>query len=72
MTSFAKDIKPLFREKDVAAMTFMLNLHDYEDVKENADDVLEAVQAGSMPCDESWPADRVDVFRTWMSEDFPE
>ena len=71
MTSFARDITPLFRDKDVAAMTMMFDLHDYEDVKENADDILESVAGGSMPCDEAWPADRVELFRTWIAEGCP-
>jgi len=72
MTSFAADIAPLFRDTDVAAMTMMFDLHDYEDVKENADGILETVETGSMPCDESWPAAKVELFRSWMNEDFPE
>jgi len=71
MTSFAADIAPLFREKDVAAMKMMFDLHDYEDVKENADGILETVEAGSMPCDESWPSEQVQAFRSWMTEGFP-
>ena len=71
MTSFAQDIAPLFRDKDVASMKWSFDLHDYEDVKENADDILETVASGSMPCDESWPDARVAVFRSWIAEDFP-
>ncbi len=71
MTSFATDIAPLFREKDVASMKMMFDLHDYDDVKENADDILETVESGSMPCDDTWPAEKVQVFRSWMTEGFP-
>lgn len=71
MPSFAADIAPLFRDQDVSAMAFMFDLHDYEDVRANATGILETVQDGSMPCDESWPADRVAVFARWIDEDFP-
>ena len=71
MTSFATDIAPLFRDEDVAAMQSMFDLHSFEDVRDNADGILETVDNGSMPCDEDWPADRVALFRAWMSEGFP-
>jgi hypothetical protein len=72
MTSFAHDVRPLFRDKDVEAMTFMLDLSDYDDVKENADDILATVEQGTMPCDLAWTTEQVAVLRQWMSEDFPE
>lgn len=71
MTSFASDVAPLFRDQDVAAMTFMFDLHDYDDVRDNAEDILEAVVAGTMPCDESWSDTKVAVFRAWVDEGFP-
>lgn len=71
MTSFATDIAPLFRDKDVAAMKMMFDLSDYADVKENADGILETVESGSMPCDETWPPEKVEVFRSWVTEGFP-
>lgn len=72
MTSFATDIAALFRDKDVASMKMMFDLHDYNDVKGNADGILETVESGSMPCDEAWPDEKVQLFRTWMTEGFPE
>ena len=71
MTSFAADIVPLFRDQDVAAMQFMFDLHDYDDVRENADGILETVATGSMPCDENWSDDRVATLRAWIAEDCP-
>jgi hypothetical protein len=35
--NFAADIKPLFRERDRRAMTFLFVLWDYEAVRENAE-----------------------------------
>lgn len=72
MSSFANDIRPLFREKDVKSMTFMFDLSSYEDVKEHADGILETVDNGSMPCDGQWTPEQVAVLRGWISDGFPE
>jgi hypothetical protein len=72
VTSFATDIRPLFRDKDVQAMSFMLDLSSYEDVRANADGVLETVEDGSMPCDGAWEPAQVELLRTWIGEGFPE
>lgn len=63
--SFEADIKPLFRDKDVKAMSYAFDLHAYEDVKEHADGILGRLEAGDMPCDEPWSEDRVTRFRDW-------
>ena len=47
-TSFAKDIRPLFRAKDINAMKKAFDLSDYEDVRSHADAILGKVSAGSM------------------------
>lgn len=67
MTSFASDIKPLFRHKDVQSMRFKFHLDKYEDVSKHADHILERLRAGEMPCDGAWPADKVDLFASWVS-----
>jgi hypothetical protein len=72
VTSFAADIRPLFREKDVASMSFMFDLGRYEDVKDNADGILDTVESGSMPCDRTWSPEQVATLRAWISEGFPE
>ena len=64
--SFANDIQPLFRDGDRKAMKFAFDLGSYDDVKSNADAILARLEAGSMPCDGAWPADRVDTFRRWV------
>ena len=64
--SFTNDIQPLFREGDRKAMTFAFDLWSYDDVSRNADAILARLQAGSMPCDGAWPAEKVDVFRRWV------
>jgi hypothetical protein len=64
--SFAADIVPLWREEDVESMLFAFDLRSYDDVRENAEDIWERLDDGSMPCDEEWPADRVALFRSWI------
>ena len=63
---YATDIKPLFRDKDIDSMRFAFNLDEYGDVSEHADDILERLRAGAMPCDSPWPAEKVDVFERWV------
>ena len=70
MPSFASDIRPLFRDQDVDEMQFAFDLSTYDDVKDNAAAILERLSEGSMPCDEPWPANRVDLFRRWMVEGY--
>ena len=68
--SFAKDIRPLFRDDpDVEAMkSFGMNLAAHDDVKMHADSILARLEDGSMPCDEPWPQAQIDRFKQWMSE----
>ena len=63
---FEDDIKPLFREKDQQRMSFAFDLWSYEDVKENAEMILERLEEGDMPCDGAWPDEQVASFRTWV------
>ena len=63
---FERDIRPLFRDEDVKAMSFALNLASYDDVRENAEAIYEKLADGSMPCDGAWPADQVQRFRAWI------
>jgi hypothetical protein len=69
--SFENDIRPLFREQDVGAMSFAFNLAAYEDVKANAADIYERIAAGEMPCDAAWPSEQVELFRQWMDAGSP-
>ena len=60
---FERDIRPLFRDKDVQSMSSAFDLSSYEDVRASADKILVTVANGSMPCDGPWPAERVELFR---------
>jgi hypothetical protein len=66
--SFSKDIRPLFRTKDVESMRKAFDLSDYADVANHADAILEALQSGKMPCDGAWPADQVQIFQRWVDD----
>jgi hypothetical protein len=69
--SFAADVKPLFREEDRSSMDFAFDLWSYDDVKANATLILERVEDGTMPCDETWSEDKVEVLRSWIAEGCP-
>ena len=69
--SFERDIRPLFRDEDVDAMDFAFDLASYEDVKENAEDIYDRVEDGTMPCDRAWPVHRVQLFRSWIDAGTP-
>jgi hypothetical protein len=70
--SFDTDIKPLFREKDREAMRGAFDLWSYADVKTHAAAIAERLKNGSMPCDGSWPPERVEVFERWVEQGEPE
>ena len=67
-TSFAKDIRPLFRAKDINSMKKDFDLSSYDDVRSHADAILGKVAAGSMPCDGAWPQAQVELFRRWIED----
>lgn len=70
MPGFAQDIRPLFRDDDVASMEFAFNLPDYDDVKGAAAGIYERLTDGSMPCDGPWSAEQIRLFRQWMDEGY--
>jgi truncated hemoglobin YjbI len=69
--SFAANIKPMFREHDRQSMSFAFDLWSYDDVRAHAAAILERLENGTMPCDGSWPAERVEVFKRWTQSGFP-
>lgn len=66
--SFATDIRPLFRQKDIVAMQSAggFDLSSYDDVSQWADGIFARLQAGDMPCDGSWPSAQVQLFADWI------
>ena len=69
--TFAQDIRPLFRDRDVRSMSFAFDLSSYEDVRTNAEEIYARLTDGSMPCDGSWPAEDVARFRAWVDSGSP-
>ncbi|HEX9044816.1 MAG TPA: hypothetical protein VF802_07305 [Candidatus Limnocylindrales bacterium] len=68
--TFADDIRPLFRERDRSSMTFLFDLWSYDDVRSNAGDIGAALEAGEMPCDGPWSAERIALFQAWVAGGF--
>ena len=52
-------------------MKFAFDLWSYDDVRHNAQAILEQVKAGTMPCDGAWPAEWVEVFERWTQTGMP-
>lgn len=69
--SFARDIQPLFREDDREAMDFVFDLWDYNDVRANAQLILDRLEDGTMPCDEPWTDEKITLFRRWIEAGTP-
>jgi len=65
--SFERDIRPLFLASDRDSMEFAFDLWDADDVRSNADAILERLQDGSMPCDRNWPPEQVELFGRWIA-----
>jgi hypothetical protein len=68
LAGFEQDIRGLFREFDRDEMEWAFDLWDYDDVKENAEGILERLEAGDMPCDGAWSEEQIERFRTWVRE----
>jgi hypothetical protein len=66
--SFEGDIRPLFRDRDRQQMQFAFDLWSYDDVKGNAQAILERLEEGDMPCDGPWSDEQVALFRRWAEE----
>jgi hypothetical protein len=71
MVSFAQDIRPLFRQKDIHSMAGSFDLSNYDQVRAHAEGIYAVLRAGSMPCDGAWPPDRVALFKQWIDAGFP-
>jgi hypothetical protein len=72
VSSFANDVRPLFRDKDIQSMRSMFDLGSYDHVKEHAGAILETVENGSMPCDQRWTPEQVAVLKGWIDDGCPE
>jgi hypothetical protein len=73
--TFAANIRPLFTQLDIDHMSWFCDLSKFEDVKANAQEILNRLKGkgGSvMPPpptkggDGPWSADKIDLFRAWI------
>lgn len=73
--SFAKDIRPMFTDVDVAHMKNMgMDLSNKDDVEASADDIYKVVSDGSMPpanTGERWTPDMCARFKQWQTDGCP-
>jgi hypothetical protein len=75
-TSFKSDIRPLFTERDIEAMSKAFNLASYDDVKARAHliyDRIRGVGGAVMPPppprgEGPWPQARIDLFGRWVAD----
>jgi hypothetical protein len=78
LTSFEADIRPLFTDRDIHAMSKAFNLASYEDVKKHAAAIYDrirgiggAVMPPPPPRGEGpWPQARIELFAKRMAEGF--
>ncbi len=66
--TYARDIRPLFRDRDIGSMSFAFDLSSYEDVRANAEAIYERLANGTMPCDQPWPTEQVQRLRDWIDQ----
>jgi hypothetical protein len=69
--TFGKDIAPLFRPSDIAAMKNAPNgfdLSSYNDVRIWSAEILNQLQLGNMPCDGAWSDANVSLFAQWITD----
>ena len=81
-TSFATDIRPLFRPGDIGCMAprgVLLGSVDWMCDPSptfafadhgNARRVWFMLSSGTMPPGAKWPQDRLDIFKQWMTDGF--
>jgi hypothetical protein len=72
IVGFERDVKPLFRERDRRSMLGTFDLWSYDDVRANADAILDRVSDGSMPCDTAWTPEQVDLLQRWIVLGMPD
>jgi len=79
LTSFQTDIRPLFTERDIRAMSKAFNLENYDDVKARAAIIYDRIRGIGGPVmppppprgEGSWPQARIELFAKWMADGCP-
>jgi hypothetical protein len=75
-TSFQADIRPLFTQRDVQAMSKACNLASHDDVMTHAAVIYDRIQGiggAVMPPlpprgEGPWPQSRIELFAKWMAD----
>jgi hypothetical protein len=78
LTSYQSDIRPLFTERDIQAMSKAFNLASYDDVKAHAAviyDRIRAIGGAVMPPppprgEGPWSKDRIELFAQWIADGY--
>ena len=78
LTSFRLDIRPLFTERDIHAMSKAFDLANYDDVKAHAAviyDRIRGIGGAVMPPppprgEGSWPQPRIELFAKWIADGY--
>jgi hypothetical protein len=78
LTSFQADIRPLFTERDIHAMSKAFNLASYDDVKARAAviyDRIRGIGGSVMPPppprgEGQWPQSQIELFAKWMADGY--
>jgi hypothetical protein len=78
LTSFEADIRPLFTDRDIHAMSKAFNLGSYNDVKTHASaiyDRIRSIGGAVMPPppprgEGPWTQSRIDLFAKWMADGY--
>lgn len=68
---YERDIRPLFREKDMSSMSRASDLASYNDVRANVGRILRKLSEGRCTATALWPEERDDLLRGWVDADCP-
>jgi hypothetical protein len=78
LTSFEADIRPLFTQRDIQAMSKAFNLASYDDVKAHAAAIFDRIRGiggAVMPPppkgEGPWTQSRIDLFAKWVADGCP-
>jgi hypothetical protein len=78
LTSYGADIRPLFTDRDIHAMSKAFNLASYDDVKAHAAviyDRIRGIGGAVMPPppprgEGPWAQSQIDLFAKWMADGY--
>ena len=68
---YERDIRPLFREKDVSSMSMVVDLPSYNGVRANGDRILAKLSDRSMPLRRAFGGGAGRALRSWVDAGCP-